>query len=84
MRLDLEVRRRAASVNIADHMQVVVIDIDDFYRILVRLRVRQRPTHTRRFGEVNRALVVSVMLLNGSDQRHDTNRIDVILSLIHI
>ena len=62
MKRALEVGRRAR-VDVAHHVEVVVVDIDDFARIFVDQRVRNRPADALDFGVVNRALVVGMVLL---------------------
>ena len=56
---------QSAGVDIAHHMEVVMVDINHFSRIFVRHRMRQRPANALDFGIVNRALVVGVVLLHG-------------------
>src|SRR5262249_15608320 len=50
-------------VYVSDHVEVVMVDVNYFYRIFVAERMRYRPTDASIVAEVNRALVVSVVQL---------------------
>ena len=70
-----------AQINVADHVEVVVVDVDNFDRVLINQRVGERPTDNLSFGVVNRALVVSMVQLSRSDQGNNSWRIDVVRDL---
>jgi hypothetical protein len=59
----LEVGRHAG-VHRADHVEVVVVDVDHFLGVLIDQRVRHRPADADDLGVVDRALVVGVVQLH--------------------
>ncbi len=63
-------------VQIPDHVEVIMIDIDDFDFFGFFERVRNRPADTDPFVEVHDAFVASMVQLDGTDQRHNARRID--------
>jgi len=65
-----------AAIHISDHMQVVVIDVDNFDSILVFGRIWDGPADFGRLCEIDRALPVNMMKLSRTDQRIDPRRID--------
>ena len=70
-----------AKVRVACHMEVVVIDVDHFSRVLVLKRVRERPANNFAFGKVGRDLEVHVVQLGWSKQRINSWWIDVVSDL---
>ena len=66
--LPLELRV-AARVDVAHHVQVVMVDVDHFLGVFVAQRVRHRPADAADVFVVDRALVMSVMLLSRADER---------------
>ncbi len=72
---NLEVSTRT-SVNVTHHVEVVVIDVDHFLRVLVNQRVWYWPTNASRFAVIDRALVVSVVQLRGADLASLSEKID--------
>ena len=65
-------------VGIASHVEVVVVNVDDFYRIFVDRCMRRWPADDLLFGVVDRALVVCVVQLGWTNQRIHTWWIDVV------
>ncbi len=76
--LSLAERINRPGVDISDHVQVVVVNIDHLTSIFVAKRVRHWPANPANVLVVDRALVVSVMLLRRADQRVDPRRIEVV------
>ena len=66
-----------AKIDVANHVEVIVVDVDDFNRVFIQSCVWDWPASNGTLGEVNGALVVSVVQLCWSDEWND-------LSLIHI
>ena len=77
----LELRVRTG-VDVADHVQVVMVDVDDFFGLFVPQRVRHGPADAANVFVVDRAFVVSVMLLRRADERIHARRIDVVGDLV--
>lgn len=75
--LDL-VRRVIAGIHVTHHMQVIVVDIDDFDGVLVDEAMRNRPGDVDGFAEIDRAFEVSVVQLRGSNQRVEPGWVDII------
>ena len=73
----LKVRRRVR-FDVADHMEVIMVDVDDLDDFAIIQRVRNRITNDRPLAAINRALVVSVMQLRWADQRIKPRWIDVV------
>src|SRR5262245_59274080 len=71
-----------AGVDLAANLDVVVVDVDHFLRVLVFQRVRNRPTHNGGFRIVHGALVVGVMQLGGTDCRNESRRINIVRDLL--
>lgn len=53
-------------VHVTNLMQVVVIDVQHFDRFVILQCMRDRIAHDLSFGEVDRALVVNMVQLNGA------------------
>ena len=68
-------------IDIADHVEVVVVDVDDFHGVFIFQGVRDRPTDNLLFGKVDRAFVMGMVQLSRSNQRNDSRRINVISNL---
>lgn len=60
------------------HVEVVMVDVNDFCCIFVDQSVWERPPNDLTFCEIDRAFVVNVVQLNRADQWDHTRRIDVI------
>ena len=67
-----------ATVDIANDVQVVVVDVDYFNFFDVFQRMRHWPSFADRLREVNRAFVMSVVELSRSNQRIYSRRINVV------
>ena len=79
--LRISVRSAVSYIRIADHVEVVVVDINDFDAFLVIKGVRNRPAVDGPLFEVDRALVVSVVKLCESDQWHESRLVHVVRNL---
>jgi len=75
------VRVVLSKVRITGHVEVVVVDVEYFYRVLVHQCVRCWVTNDLAICVVNRALVVSVVQLCRTDQRIHARWIDVVSDL---
>lgn len=64
---DLEVRCRVR-LDVTNHVEVVVVNVDDLNRFAVTQRVRNGVADDGRLVEVDRALVVCVVQLGWTDQ----------------
>ena len=53
--------RTHSRVNISDHVEVVVVDVDDFHHFFIQKCVGYRPAYDHAFLEINGALVVGVV-----------------------
>ena len=51
------------TVDVAHHVEVVMVDVNDFLGVLIRGCVGDGPAHARHLGKVDDALVVSVVKL---------------------
>lgn len=69
-------------IDVADHVEVIVVDVDDFDGVFVLQLMRNRPANIGDFREVDRTLVVSMMELSGADGGDESRRIDVIGDLL--
>jgi hypothetical protein len=56
-----------AKVDIADHMEVVMVDIEHFGGFFVDECMRNRPTNYRALFEIDRTFVMHVVQLNRAD-----------------
>ena len=81
-RTGLVVRVVFAKVRIAGHVEVVVVNVDDFNRVLINKCVRRWVANDLAIRVVDRALVVSVTQLSWTDQRINSWRIDVVSDLL--
>ncbi len=54
-----------ADIDVSDHVEMVVVDIEDFLSLFGGGRVRNRPTDPRHFRVINRAFVMAVVELAG-------------------
>ena len=72
----------AFQIDIAHHVEVVVIDVNDFLDFLVHKRVWEGPADNSSLGEVNLAAVMRVVQLSRTDQRHDARRINIVGDLL--
>lgn len=69
-----------AILHVTDHVQVVMVNVEDFDRIVSR-GVRNGPTVAGNFFKIDTAFVVSMVLLRWSDEGIDARRIDIISDL---
>ena len=67
-----------SKIDVANHMEVIVVDVDNFNRVVVDQSVWEGPADNASFGVIDCAFVVSVVQLSGSDKRNDSRRIDVV------
>ena len=74
--------RVLAGIDIAAHMEVIVIDVQNFDRFLVRSRIRDRPADMGDLGEVHRAFVMSMVQLSWADGRNESRRVDIVADLL--
>jgi hypothetical protein len=58
----------AAHIKVANHVEMVVVDIDNFFCVLVNKCVRYRPAHPTNVLIIDRAAIVGVMLLSGPNE----------------
>ncbi|MBI2480021.1 MAG: metallophosphoesterase [Planctomycetia bacterium] len=65
-------------IDVAHHVEVIVVDVDDFNRVLVCQLMRNRPANIGDFREVDRAFVMSMMELSGSNGWDEPRRIDIV------
>ena len=68
-----------AGIYVAHHVQVVVVDIDDFLAVLIHGGVGHGPADVSDLDKVDGAFEVDVVDLYGADQRHHAGRIDAVL-----
>ena len=66
---------------VANHVEVVMVDVDYFDHFIVVQRVGHWESDNRSLAAVNRALVVSVMQLSRADQRIESRWVDVVSDL---
>ena len=71
-----------AKIDIANHVEVVVVDVEDFDGILIHQGVWERPAHDFSLCVVDSTLVVSVVKLSRTDQRNHARRINVVSDLL--
>jgi hypothetical protein len=69
-------------VHVTNLMQVVVIDVQHFDRFVILQSMRDRIAHDLSLGEVDRALVVNVVQLNGADQWQHSWLVNVVSDLL--
>ena len=75
------VRARRTSVRITNHMEVVMVNVENFYTLFVVKSIRYRPSVDRPLFEVDCAFVVCVMQLSEADQRNEPRIVDVVRNL---
>ena len=67
-----------SGIRVTHHVQVIVVNIDDFDGVLIDEAMRNRPGDVGGFAEINCAFEVSVMQLCGSNQRVEPGWIDIV------
>src|SRR4051812_37731849 len=73
--------RVAAGVDVSDHVQVVMVDVDDFFGLFIAKRVWHGPADAANVFVINRALVMSMVVLSGANERIHAWRVDVVSNL---
>lgn len=76
------VRTRSPGIRITTHVEVIMVNVDDFYTLVVFERIWNRPSVDRAFFEVHGALVVCVVQLSEADQGDESWIVDVVGDLL--
>ncbi len=72
------IRFVAAHIKVANHVEVIVVNIDNFFGVPVKECVWYRPANPTNILVIDRAAIVGVMLLSWSDERVMPRRIHVV------
>jgi hypothetical protein len=72
------VRTRSPGIRITTHVEVIMVNVDDFYTLVVFERIWNRPSVDRAFFEVHGALVVCMVQLSEADQGDESWIVDVV------
>jgi hypothetical protein len=67
-----------SGIHIPHHVQVIVVNINDFDGVLIDEAMGNRPGDVGGFAEINCAFKVSVMQLCGSNQRVEPGWVDIV------
>ena len=73
---------RSPGIGITAHVEVVMVDVDDFHTFFIFQGVWNWPTVDRTLFEVNGALVVSMVQLSEPNQRNEPWIVNVVSNLL--